>query len=382
MPLTSFVNFIKDLEARIAELEERLDNVPTPPPDEEEPETPQPPTVYKGIWTSRDEIMRRPMSGAAWDNLKAMALRNWAKPDLGDNNAQGDTECLAGAIYYARTGDETIKEKVIRQLQAMMNSRLTRTLELGRGLQGYVCAADIIGYRDPAFMKRVEELVDTNIPGHSGFTSLYKSAKFQWNNWSMHARSSLLCAGLYLGREDWVKTVLEAHKQLIGIRIDEPYNVNYAQTGWMAKVDKDGKPVTIAGVNVKGSYIMIGGKAINVSGVLHQDWLRGEINPTKWPAEETGYMWEGMQGFVSTAVILHRAGLLDISAGDNAVVRAMNALYGRGEAALNNPPYVNPAEGDDQFLPWLVNYYCNEDYPTTADTSPGKGLGYAQYLYS
>jgi hypothetical protein len=120
---------------------------------------------------------------------------------------------------------------------------------------------------------------------------------------------------------------------------------------------------------------------VNVSGVLHQDWLRGSYD-FRWLPVISGYMWEGIQGFVSTAVMLHRAGLLSFNAGDDAVVRAFNMLYGVGEAASNSPKFVNPAEGDDIWTVWVVNKYGNQKYPTSPDVSPGKGMGYGEWAFA
>jgi hypothetical protein len=357
-------NEITTLKARIAELEGT-----TP----EEPEEPVPPTTYKGIWLSKEEILARPNSGSAWDRIMSQANSSWGTANLGDNNAQHDQKVLAGAIVAVRNNDNAMREKTIVGLKSAMVSRLTRTLELSRGLQAYVVAADIIGYQDSAFKAWVEKMVLYEFPKddtHSGQRTILVTARNLWNNWSMHARSSVLAAGLYLGKQEWVDTVLEAHKRLIGMpsKLTDP--VIWAKNEWAA-----GTP--LAGVNVKGAKI----GNVNVSGVLHQDWLRGSYD-FRWLPVISGYMWEGIQGFVSTAVMLHRAGLLSFNAGDDAVVRAFNMLYGVGEAASNSPKFVNPAEGDDIWTVWVVNKYGNQKYPTSPDVSPGKGMGYGEWAFA
>jgi hypothetical protein len=142
----------------------------------------------------------------------------------------------------------------------------------------------------------------------------------------------------------------------------------YTGTTWHA--DSSNK----AGENRKGA--IISGK--HVSGVLPEDWRRS--TDFQWPPTFTGYMWEGMQGYVATAVILHRAGLVAFSSGDNAVVRSMDMLYDTGEAAANSPGYTNPAASDDTWIPWVVNYYGNANFPT-ATASPGKGIGWTDWMY-
>jgi hypothetical protein len=56
------------------------------PPDPEEPPT-EPPTLPpvgtgQGIWLSREEIERLPMSGAAWDAMLAAANKSISGADL------------------------------------------------------------------------------------------------------------------------------------------------------------------------------------------------------------------------------------------------------------------------------------------------------------
>jgi hypothetical protein len=92
-------------------------------------------------------------------------------------------------------------------------------------------------------------------------------------------------------------------------------------------------------------------------------------------------MWEGMQGFVVTAVLLHRAGLVSFNAGDNVVVRAMNMLYGRGEPTFNSPVFSYPAEGDDTWIPWVVNYYGGTNYPTDS-ANAGKNMGWTDWTHA
>jgi hypothetical protein len=92
-------------------------------------------------------------------------------------------------------------------------------------------------------------------------------------------------------------------------------------------------------------------------------------------------MWEGMQGYVVTAVILHRAGVLPFNSADNSVMRAMDMLYGKGEASTNSPLFHNPASSDDTWIPWVVNYYISENrYPTTT-ANPGKNMGWTDWTH-
>jgi hypothetical protein len=362
---------------------------PTPPPDEEEPPTPR---DGEPFLISEAEVKARPMSGDGWDTLKAFATRTWHAPDLSDLNGQGDSEVLAGALYYVRTGDAAMKVKAIAQLRALFDTKWDRTLEAARGVQGYIIAADLIGYAAPDFVAFIENTMERELASnsHSGFRTLLLLARYLWNNWSMHGRAAVLLAGLYLKRygntaqkakgQAWIDQVLKTHKHLLGLRVDNPDAIVFPDktVEWL-----QGDP--IAAVVVKGTTVEKFGKTINISGVLPLDRLRGSYD-IQWPPVKTGYNAEGAQGLVTTAVLLHRQGLLSFTAADNAMARVAYAQYGMGEAATNEPVHVEPFVGDDAWLPYYINHYAELEgdarVPEGDDNSPGKGgIGHGQWLF-
>lgn len=349
-------------------------NVATPsvaPSPSTPTQTPPPAPVgaSSGIWLSSAEIMRLPMSGSAWEAIVSTANRSWGSACLYDNNCGHDTDTMAGALVAKRTDNQAMRNKVISALQSAMGSRLERALELSRGLQSYVIAADIIGYHDPAFENWVREMLNADITGHSG-KGILGTAYNSSNNWGGHARASVAAAAIYLNDNAMLQKVTTAHKAFIGL--PAPGNTMvYSGTTWHAD------PSNKAGINRKNA--VVNGK--NISGAMPEDWRRASTNFV-WPPATTGYMWEGIQGYIVTAVILHRAGLVPINAADNSIMRVMDALYGKGEAAGNSPAYVNPAASDDTWVPWIVNYYLGENrYPTQA-ANPGKGVGFTDWTHA
>src|SRR3989338_7061213 len=199
-----------------------------------------------GIWISQAEIVSLPTSGAAWDGVRNAANRN----------------------------------KTIAGLQAAMGSSLSRALELSRGLQTYIIAADIIGYRTPEFEAWVREMITINIQGHSG-TGVLGTAENSPNNWGGHARASLAAAAIYLNDATFTTKVVNAYKAFIGL--SAPNTMVYQSTNWHAD------PNNKAGVNRKGTTIQ--GK--NVSGVLPEDRRRG--SEFQWLPTVSGYMWEATE---------------------------------------------------------------------------------------
>lgn len=331
--------------------------------------TPNPPqSVTEGIWISQAEIMKLPMSGAAWDKVRAAANSNWGSACMYDLTCMHDVNTLAGALVAVRTNDTAMKNKVIAGLQSAMSSRLERALETSRNIQSYIIAADIIGYRTPQFETWIRNTLNANLQGHGGdgvLGTAYNSA----NNWGGHARAAVAAAAIYLNDATLKQKVVLAEKAFIGM--PAPGNTMvYEDTTWHAD------PSNKAGVNRKGA--VINGK--KVSGVTPEDYRRNSFD-FAWPPPETGYMWGANEGFVVTAVILHRANLLPFNSGDNAVVRSLEMLYGMGEAATNSPLWTYPAEGDDTWIPWVVNYYAGSNIPTTPANS-GKNMGWTDWTHA
>lgn len=361
--------FALKLKTGVSMVFAKLSATPDEEPGEEPPTTPPTnpggPVIdfgIGGIWLSAAQMEKLPASGKAFDEVKAAAMSSWGTANLSDNNSSHDVKTLAGAIYAAKTKDAAMRNKVIEGLKSAMSSKLARALELSRGLQTYIIAADLIGYGDAAFKAFVKDVVYKDIQGHSGGKGLFGTAVKSPSNWGGHARASLAAAGVYLKDQAMIDAVVKAHKEFIGETVSGPQSV-YTSTGWHFDPNKK------AGINRANAGIF--------SGVLPEDWRRdGSLDPKSVKSIEdmkklsTGYAWEGMQGAVVTAVILHRAGLISISAGENAIARAMDRLYSIG----------NLPSSDDTWVPFVMNYYTGKNYSGGGSTV-GKGMGYTNYTH-
>ncbi len=326
-----------------------------------------------GILITPEEIMKLPTTGSAWNNVLATANGSWGSVDIGNLNSDHDIKTLAGALVAVRNNDSSMRNKVIAALVDARNftvsSGSTRALELSRNIQPYIFAADIIGYRDTTFMNWVSSSIrNTTLADHSCSSktegSVICTAKYSANNWGGHARGATTAAALYLKDTALLNDMVEAEKKFIGLSSTNNVMV-FGSTNWHAGSPK-------AGVNITNAKMSDG---FDVSGVLPEDWRRaGEYSSSSnidISSGDANYKWEGMQGFTVTAVLLHRAGKLAFTAGDNAVVRAVNMLYKVG---------YKP-NGDDTWIPWMVNYYGGSTFATsTANT--GKNMGYTDWLYA
>lgn len=392
---------LQDALKRLAALE-KGDSDPDPDPGSdpgEDPGDPDPgggspvPPGNEGYIIGHAEIKARPLTNYGGERLLDFADRSWEHPRLDYNNARGDSEVVAGAMAWVKTGLQKYYDKVVAQLRALPGTKLSRTLEAARGVQGYIIAAGLIGFKEPAFMTYIADLVFRPLAqnSHSGQRTLWLLARNLWNNWSMHGRAAVGLIGSHLkahgtsqqqtSGQIMIDMVLDSHRYLLGLPIDSPWPIIFPDdpVEWL-----QGDP--IAAVVVKGTTVQKFGKTINLSGVLPLDRLRGSYD-IRWPPVKTGYNAEGAQGLVTTAVLLHRAGLLQFTAADNAMVRVAYAMYGMGEAASNVPVHFEPFVGDDAWLPFYINHYAGlkgaaRIPENVLDLEPGKGgVGHGRYLF-
>lgn len=350
-----------DLKQLFYDLQERVDALEwIPPLEEEDP----------GLWISQNELAQLPYNTPEWQAVLADASRDWGEAALNDNDSQHDVYTLAGALVAARLQDDDLRNKVVAGLQSAMQSKLSRALELSRGLQAYLIAADLINYHELAFEQWVEQVVTAEIQGHEG-VGLISTAMHSATNWGNHARAALLLAGLYLDKQEWIDLVVQAHKEFIGEPV-ESKQLQYKDpiSTWHYDVANPN------GINPEGAQR----NGINISGVIPEDWRRGDYNFTWPPTKESTYPWETIQGLIVVAVVLDRQGILSTNAGNNAIERVVDMLYGFEEAGENYPVYSLPASGDDLWILPLLNEYFGYSFVIEIG-KPGKGVGYTYWTH-
>jgi hypothetical protein len=109
-----------------------------------------------GIWISKAELNNLPTSGASWDRLVSQAQNNTNDPNLANQDDATDTNTVAKALVYARTGNTTYANEVLYTLQRVLElNPISRSLEwdsLGalRSLGSYAIAADLIDLKNYA----------------------------------------------------------------------------------------------------------------------------------------------------------------------------------------------------------------------------------------
>jgi hypothetical protein len=314
--------------------------------------------VQAGIWISADEIARLPTAGPAWDRVREYALDDWGAPKIGDQNSNHDVHTLAGALYTARTGDAAMRDQVVEALTAVEGTWSDEILALSRNLLSYVVAADVIGHRSESFERWLDESLRRPGQSRAGIETLLESALRDPSNHGAHARASTIAVARYRGDDETVGVVAARFHDWLG-RSDADFE--WRELDWQAD------PENPRGVNAPGSQI----DGIDVDGVLPEEQRRSGGFTTSPPKEP--YVWEGLQGTIATAELLDRSGYEPWDWEDEALRRALVWLHDEN---------AYPAEGDDRWIPWIVNARYGTDFPAESPTRPGKNIGFSDWTHA
>ena len=311
------------------------------------------------ILIDRATLLSLPMSGTAWTDLKVRADLPVGTPNLSNQDDPNDVTALAKALVYARTGVTRYRDETITMLKAAVGTEYPGdTLGIARGVAPLVLAADLVGWRDPAWMDWLRNLRTWANPDRA-YTLISMHEK-RPNNWGTHAGAGRIAADLYLGDTADLAKAAKVFKGWLGDR------ASYA--GFTYGDDLTGQATTTAPVGVNPAGSMKNGMVVD--GILPDDMRRGGSMPTVGDLGQS-YTWEALQGVLLQAELLTRAGYPAWTWQDRAVLRAFTRINILGY----------PAAGDDEWQPWLVNRRYGTNFPAPVGTHPGKSFGYADWLY-
>ena len=325
-----------------------------PPTPESRPKT----ASFRDLLIDPADLRTRPVSGMAWRKLLAVASEGIDSPDLSDQDDRDNVRALAKALVFARTGEAAYRQEVVEACEGMIGTAKGRTLALGRELAAYVIAADLVGLPkelDHRFRRYLQEVRQLRLSGRT----LVSTHEDRPNNWGTHAGASRIAVALYLGDEEDLRRSARVFKGWLGDQ--EAYSsFSFGDLAWQAN------PKEPLGINPAGTTL----QGYSVDGVLPDDQRRGGV--FQWPPPKENYVYEALQGALLQAILLHRAGYDDVwEWSDSALLRAFEWLH---EVA------GYPAEGDDRWQVWVVNHFYERSFPTSG-TTPGKGFGFADWLY-
>ena len=302
------------------------------------------PNNHAGIWISHSEIAQLPMSGSAWNRLKSDAdapLRS--SPNLSERAREG-IQVLAKALVYAKTGNESYRQEVVNAVMDVMGTEGGDALATFRALGTYVICADLVGLppdKDQNFRAWLRQLLDINNEvGSRSLVSTHEVEKA--NNWGTAAGFSRAAAAVYLRSTDGDGEFLRVAQVFKGWLGDQSSYIfpegAFGDLSWQCDPQK---PV---GVNPKGCTK----QGHLIDGVLPDDQRRG--GGFGWPPPKENYVYTGLQGVVPTAVILYRAGMIDVwDWQDKAILRAFEWAY--------NVADFPATDSDDRWMTWLIDYY-------------------------
>ena len=320
------------------------------------------PRSSTGLWISHAELARLPMSGSAWNHLKAVADGNLGTPKIADQNSTHDTSTLAVALVYARTGNNSYRTKAAGAILAALGTeRGGRTLALGRNLVSYIIAADLIDLqrydagKDRQFRAWLAAARTETLDGKT----LISTHEVRPNNWGTHAGASRVAVDLYLGDTADLARAAQVFAGWLGDR-SAYAGFTYGDLSW--QVDPS-KPV---GINPKGATK----NGHSIDGVLPDDQRRA--GGFSWPAPKENYVWEALQGAVVQAELLSRAGYDAWNWSDKALWRAFAWEYSVNSFA---------AQGDDTWQIYVINHAYGTNFPTMGG-STGKNMDYTDWVFA
>ncbi|MDQ7032934.1 MAG: SUMF1/EgtB/PvdO family nonheme iron enzyme [Desulfonauticus sp.] len=317
--------------------------------------------IHKGILINQEEIAKLPTWGPAWEALKRYADKPLDLPDLSDLKKRENIKVLAKALVYARTHDELYRQQVIDAIMfAMGTENRANTLSVGVKLVSYIIAADLVGLPMDKEKKFVEWLKKVQNMKFSDGRTISECHEIRPNNWGTNAGATREAIDIYLNDKKDLERAAMVFKGWLGDR--SVYSgFKFGDLSWQAN------PFRPVGINPRGAtkYGHI------IDGVLPDDQRRS--GPFRWPPPKEGYVYAALQGAVAQAIILYRAGYKDVwNWGDRALLRAFKWLY----EVADYPP-----QGDDTWLPYVINFYYNTNFPAPIPSRPGKNIGFTDWIY-
>jgi hypothetical protein len=222
----------------------------------------------------------------------------------------------------------------------------------------YVLAAELVGLvgsERAQFESWLRKIVSQVFDGRT----LRSTHEERPNNWGTHAGASRLAVALYLKDDKETMRVAEVFRGFVGDEVWDDFR--FREDWWQPDNWRDRY-----GINPTGSSI----QSYPVGGVLPDDQRRG--GKFSWPPPKENYVYEALQGVVAQAVMLDRAGMPAWEWGDQAVLRAFDWLHEYAEY---------PAEGDDTWMPPIINKVYDREFPLVLPSRPGKAIGFADWTH-
>lgn len=316
-------------------------------------------TLPQYIWFSKERVSQLPTSGESWEYLNKKAQQAMPVPNLSNQDDQANVILLAKLLVYLRTNNESYHNEIKQAtLQAINTENGGTTLAFGRELTTYLIAAQFINYSESEktqFDNWVKQALNKDLSGRT----LRSTHLERPNNWGTHAGAARMAIAIYLQDEAEFNDAVRVFRAWLGAR-ELHSGFKFRKTDYWQADPK--KPV---GINPKGATK----QGHSIDGVLPEEQRRA--GNFSWPPPKENYVYEGLQGALLQAMIVHNAYSDVFEWQDSALLRAFSWLHEQANF---------PAEGDDSWQPFVINYFYNTQFPTPQNAKPGKTIGYTDWL--
>lgn len=335
------------------------------------------------MFIPRSELMAKPTSGAGWNVLKQQADATWGAPDLGNGDSLVQTQVLAAALIYARTGDQQYKIKVENAIKQAPGTEdhSPVVLDLTRTIYGYVIAADLVQMPQSTVCNNGQtwlqflQIIRTKVLpiGDTGrWTTLENTSANTSSNWGTYALGSHLAVSYALNDQVGIQRDLDIFKRFLGDTTSpaapfEPsagYRYNNNGATW------DMTPTMQRGINPDSS-------TDSRNGALIEDVLRNWNYPSNpcctVDSYGIGYQKESIDAYLSTAQLFKAHGIDLRTFQNSAMLRAFKFYMDNGG---HNDVSIA------RYLPYVFNYWYGTSYSTASGDYMGRHLGYGSWLFS
>lgn len=312
------------------------------------------------VWLTPTQINRLQMTGPAWESLVERAHGPIGNISLADQDSSANVNTLALALYAARTGNTAAADRVRQLCMEIVGTEPgARALAVARELGAYVIAADLVGLsieQDNRFRDWLRTIQLRSFRGRT-IRSVHETRP---NNWGTHAGATRLAIAAYLNDRAEIEAAAHVFRGWLG-EPDGWQAFTFGESWWQAV------GLRRYGINPRGAERH--GRSID--GVLPDDQRRG--GPFRWPPPKENYVYEALQGAVTQAMLLERQGYDAWAWGDKALLRAFLWLHEQADY---------PAEGDDTWMPHVINRAYGTAFPAPVPTRPGKGMGFTDWTHA
>ncbi|HOC17506.1 MAG: alginate lyase family protein [Kiritimatiellae bacterium] len=340
-----------------------------------------------GIWIGKSELDALPMSGTAWNELKAEADSSWTVQSIETQSGQVfNVQAMAGALVYARLAPNasagTYRAKVaqaIRNVMARPDQSSSCTAP-NRNLGTWAISADLINLReydptlDTQFRAWLRRKLD--VPYDSS-PSTIRTQVARPNNQGAWACFAVTAVSRYLGDTATLNTIAVRMRRFLG-DTSAPYSLRWdtSNQSWQAN---PGSQASWVGINPKGAKR----DGHNFDGIQPEDQRRGtpeSYSASSFPNDFSSVRYNevALGAYLGTVLMLERAGYRDlVDASDQALLRAARWIkYAADNYASKGYVYFR---GFHEAAQPLVNYFYNAGMPEvkSRDQMEGREFGYS-----